>query len=53
MEDAKDVVKAWGELDCLLYSPIIEAGVNFDVEHFDCIYAEVITGGCSQESFFK
>jgi len=53
MEDTKDVVKAWGELDCLLYSPTIEAGVNFNVEHFDCIYAEVITGGCSQESFFQ
>ena len=33
MEAARDVVNEWSELDCLLYSPCFEAGVNFDKKH--------------------
>jgi hypothetical protein len=53
MEDAGNVVEAWGKLDCLLYSPCFEAGVYFDIEHFDHLYALIICGSCSQESFFQ
>jgi len=30
MEAAKDVINEWSQLDCLLYSPCFETGVNFD-----------------------
>jgi len=53
MADASDVVKAWGELDCLLYSPCFEAGVNFPLKHFDSLYPMLSCGSCSQESFFQ
>ena len=42
MEDAGNVIEAWGQLDCLLYSPCFEAGVNFPLKHFDNLFARGI-----------
>jgi hypothetical protein len=53
MTDASDVTNAWSELDCLMYSPCFEAGVNFDVKHFDKLYGLLTSGSCSQESFYQ
>lgn len=36
-EELMDVEENWN-IDVLLYSPTIEAGVNYDVEHYDKLY---------------
>ena len=33
-EDLKNVIENWVHLDILIYSPTIEAGVNFDKVHY-------------------
>jgi hypothetical protein len=38
-EDTKDPNKSWNELDLLIYSPTISAGISFEVEHFDVLAA--------------
>ena len=43
-----DVKTHWGEADVVLYSPTIEAGVNFDCAHFYKIYGIVSSGSTSQ-----
>ena len=53
MKDAANVLEAWGELDCLLYSPCFEAGVNFDKKHFDSLYPFLCNKSCPQESLFQ
>jgi hypothetical protein len=53
-EDKKDLVnvkKEWVKLDVLIYSPTIESGVNFDINHFDKIYGIVGQGCNSQRAF--
>jgi len=49
--DLDDVKKNWSLLDVLIYSPTIEAGVNFDVLHFDKIYGIVCSNCNSQRAF--
>jgi len=31
-------VRKWDELDCLVISPVVSHGVNFDKKHFDCLF---------------
>lgn len=38
-EDTKDPNKSWKELDLLIYSPTISAGISFEVKHFDVLVA--------------
>lgn len=52
-EDLKDVKTKWATADLLLYSPTIESGVNFDVEHFDKMYGIVCLGSTSQRAFLQ
>ena len=52
-EHAKDVVKHWVEYDCILYSPTFEAGVNFDIEHFDKCYCILSSGSSCQAAVFQ
>lgn len=37
-EDFKDVNKTWINADIVIYSPTIESGVDFNVEHFDKLF---------------
>jgi hypothetical protein len=53
MEAARDVINEWSELDCLLYSPCFEAGVNFDKKHFEKQYIYLCSGSCSQEALYQ
>jgi hypothetical protein len=53
MEAARDVINEWAQLDCLLYSPCFEAGVNFDKKHFDKQYIYLCNGSCSQEALYQ
>ena len=50
-KDLKNVKELWLMADILLYSPIIEAGVNFDVDHFDKMYGIVCYKSTSSRAF--
>ena len=50
-KDLDNVKKNWSLLDVLIYSPTIEAGVNFDLPHFDKIYGIVCSNCNSQRAF--
>lgn len=47
-----NIEKTW-KVDLLCYTPAVEAGVNFDVEHFDKIYAYACVLSTSQRSFLQ
>lgn len=50
-EDLKNVIENWVQLDVLIYSPTIEAGVNFDKVHFDRCFGLVSSNCNSQRAF--
>lgn len=37
-----DVHKLWSQADLLVYSPSVTAGVSFELEHFDVLYANFV-----------
>jgi len=43
-------IEMWKNLDCLIYTPTIESGVNFDFEHFDRMFIIACSGSCSYRS---
>ena len=47
------VNEEWILCDIVIYTPTIEAGVNFDVIHFDNIFGIISDGSCSQRSYFQ
>ena len=51
----ENVNEFWPGFQIVMYSPTIESGVDFNVEHFDRIYAIVTDGPhtCSQRSFLQ
>ena len=49
----KNITLQWQTADVVLYSPTIESGVNFDIEHFHSVYGIFSTGSTSQRAFFK
>jgi hypothetical protein len=51
--DLLDVLSSWDKLDLLIYSPTIEAGVSFDISHFDKIYGIVCGRSTSQRAFVQ
>jgi hypothetical protein len=52
-EHFKNVSKYWAEADIIIYSPTVESGVNFNMEHINSIYGIFSTCSCSQRSFFQ
>ena len=52
-EHFKNISLQWNSSDVVLYSPTIEAGVNFDLHHFDNIFGIFSTGSTSQRAFFQ
>lgn len=50
-EDLKNVLTSWAELDVLIYSPTIEAGVSFDTDWFDKIYGIVCAKSTTPRGF--
>lgn len=48
-----NVNQIWTNFQCLLYSPTIEAGVDFNKEHFNKIYCFLTGGSCSPRSFLQ
>src|SRR5208282_4157960 len=51
----ENVNKHWSKYNVILYSPCIESGVDFNVDHFDKIYCVLKNGQCtcSQRSFLQ
>jgi len=51
----EDVNTHWTQYQVVLYSPCIESGVDFNVPHFDKIYAVIRNGQstCSQRAFLQ
>lgn len=47
----KEFKKEWKQADLLLYSPTIEAGVDFDVKHFDTCYGYMSENSTSARAF--
>jgi hypothetical protein len=43
----------WCKYQVVMYSPTIEAGVNFDKEHFNKMYCFLNNGSCSPRSFMQ
>ena len=51
----ENVNEFWPQFQVVMYSPAIESGVDFNVDHFDRIYTIVADGKgtCSQRSFLQ
>ena len=52
-EHAKNVVEHWAKYDCIIYSPTFEAGVNFDIDHFNKCYCILSKCSSSQRATFQ
>ena len=51
--ELENVNNIWSKCDVLLYSPTIEAGVNFDVPHFDKIFGIITQNTSCQRAFMQ
>ncbi len=45
-----DVHTHWAGLDVLLYTPTVTAGISFELEHFDALYAYFSDNSCTVET---
>ena len=52
-EHFQNIEQYWKEADIILYSPTIESGVNFNIEHIDSIYGIFSDQSTSQRAFFQ
>jgi hypothetical protein len=50
LDNVNDV---WIKADILIYSPTIEAGVNFDIPHFNKVFGILSNNSTSQRSFLQ
>lgn len=48
-----DVKAIWGSQQLVIYTPCIEAGVDYDIEHFDKIYVTLSGGSTSQRGLMQ
>jgi hypothetical protein len=52
-ETFADVNAAWSSFQCVLYTSVCEAGVSFDLKHFDAIFAFAGLGGPGPRPFVQ
>jgi hypothetical protein len=52
-EKLKDVNKLWKEYQLIIYTPCIEAGIDFNIEHIDKIYTILSDKSTSQRGLFQ
>ena len=45
-----DVHSYWKDLDVLIYTPTVSAGVSFELKHFDALYGYFNDGSCDVET---
>ena len=48
-----NVNNVWVKADILIYSPTVEAGVNFDIPHFNKVFGILSNNSTSQRSFLQ
>lgn len=46
----KDVSRYWGELDLLIYTPTVTAGISFELKHFDLVFGYFTSYSCDVET---
>lgn len=46
----RDVNNHWNQYDVLIYTPTISAGVSFEVEHYDYVYAYFTNNSCDVQT---
>jgi len=51
--ELKNVLENWQKADVLIYSPTIEAGVNFDIPHFNKIYGLICDKSTTPRAFLQ
>lgn len=49
----KDVNEYWKEFQVVLYTPTIEAGVDFNIKYFHRMYSFLSNGSCPSRSFLQ
>jgi hypothetical protein len=49
-EHFSDVNKYWSQLDVLIYTPTCSAGISFELEHFDMVFAHFTDASCDVET---
>lgn len=52
-DELKNVEELWAKYQIVIYSPSVEAGVNFDMDHFDHIFVVLATMSCSQRALMQ
>ena len=53
-KDLKNVIEKWGDLDVVIYSPTITAGVSFDIKnYFYKIFGVISCGSCCPRDFYQ
>ena len=52
-KDFNDVTNIWNKCDVLIYSPTCEAGVNFDINHFDRMYGIISAKSTTPRGFLQ
>jgi len=52
-KNLNNISNIWCNLDVVIYTPTIEAGVSFDKERFTAIFGIISSGSCSQRSYFQ
>jgi len=45
-----DVARYWAELDVLVYTPTVTAGISFELQHFDVLYGFFTDRSCDVET---
>ena len=48
-----NVNKHWADIDILIYSPTVEAGIDFNIEYFDCLFTTISNMSCSIRAFLQ
>ena len=49
-EDLNYVNEKWSQLDVLIYTPTISAGVSYEIEHFDILFGYFVNQSCTVET---
>jgi hypothetical protein len=49
-EHFSNVEKYWSQLDVLIYTPTCSAGISFELDHFDMVFAHFTDASCDVET---
>ena len=52
-ESLKNVTELWKNYQLIIYTPTIEAGVNFDIEHVDKMFVVLSSKSCSPRALLQ